>query len=222
MLELPRLVFHAPQLAEAPRGEGERVLVIPGFLTNDLSTVVLRRYLAWLGYRVSGWGMGVNHGKVRPLTRSLVALAEGMALQNQRRLLLVGWSLGGFLAREVARERPDLVAGVITLGSPVEGGPKFTRAAGMYERRGDDLDKIAEEIAAREVDTPLRTPVAAIFSRRDRVVAWQACIDRSNPNCEHLEVGATHVGLGMSGEVLRLVAERLDRFRKGDMSVTMP
>ena len=123
---------------------------------------------------------------------------------------LIGWSLGGYLAREAARERPQAAHQVITLGSPVVGGPKYTAVAGAYLRRGIDLDVIEAEVAARNRQ-PLDTPVTAVYSRSDGVVAWQACIDRHSTNVEHVEVETTHLGLGFSPEVFQIIAERLAR-----------
>jgi pimeloyl-ACP methyl ester carboxylesterase len=121
---------------------------------------------------------------------------------------LLGWSLGGYLAREAARERPDLIRRVITLGSPVVGGPKYTVTGRYYVANGYDLDEIEALVASRDA-VPLQVPVTAIFSKRDGVVAWQACIDHVNADVEHVEVRATHFGLGLSPDVLELVARRL-------------
>jgi esterase/lipase len=123
---------------------------------------------------------------------------------------IVGWSLGGYLAREAARDRPDLVSQVITLGTPVIGGPKYTVVANAMRRRGIDIDALVAEIELRN-QILLTTPVTAIYSRFDAVVAWEACIDRDCDNVEHVEVGTTHIGLGFSAEVYRIIAERLAR-----------
>jgi hypothetical protein len=112
------------------------------------------------------------------------------------------------LAREAARERPKLVERVVTFGTPVVGGPKYTAVAPRYQRQGYDLDAIAAAAAARDA-VPLRVPVTAIYSRADGVVAWRACIDPTNRGVEHIEVGGTHVGLGFNPDVYRIVAERL-------------
>jgi pimeloyl-ACP methyl ester carboxylesterase len=126
---------------------------------------------------------------------------------------LVGWSLGGALAREVAREQPQWVERVVTLGTPVVGGPKYTTVGALYRRRGVDVDAIEREAAARDAALPIRVPVHAIYSRRDGVVAWQACIDRTSPDVEHVEVASTHTGLGFDARVYALIAERLAKRR---------
>jgi pimeloyl-ACP methyl ester carboxylesterase len=127
---------------------------------------------------------------------------------------LIGWSLGGFIAREVARERPAVIERVLTLGSPVVGGPKYTAVGHVYRRRGYDLDAIEAAVAARN-RVPITVPVTAIYSRRDAIVSWQACIDEANPHVEHVEIDATHLGLGFNAAVYRIVAERLAAARPG-------
>ena len=208
------LLWHLPALGRLPRGRGEPVLVLPGFGAGDGSTWALRAFLRSLGWDAHGWGLGINRGDVPALVRRVSTNVVEGAQRSGRRVRLVGWSLGGYLAREVARERPDAVERVVTLGSPVVGGPKYTVVAGLYRRRGYDLDAIEAEVEARN-RTPIAVPVTAIYSRRDGVVAWQACVDRSTPDVEHVEVETTHVGLGFNATVYRVVAERLARRRSG-------
>ena len=183
-------------------------MVLPGFGTGDQATALMRRYLKSLGYRVRGWQLGRNLGNVPALIpRVLDQLAE---FERSRReaVRLVGWSLGGNLAREAARERPDLVDRVITLGTPVVGGPRYTSVAGVYERRGYDLSKIEAYVDQRNA-IPIEVPVTAIYSRRDGVVSWQACLDHSSPRVEHVEVPSSHTGMLFNATVLREVAIRL-------------
>jgi pimeloyl-ACP methyl ester carboxylesterase len=208
VLELPRLLLRAPHLARQPRGNGEPVVVLPGYGAGDASTLMLRSYLRLLGYDARGWMLGRNTGDVRRLLPRVLANVATVARESKTAVRLVGWSLGGYIAREAARERPDLVDRVITFGSPVVGGPKYTLAAHAYRRRGFDLDAIEAAIHARN-DTPLTTPVTAIYSRNDGIVAWQACIDRHCATVEHVEVSATHLGFGFSPEVYEIVAQRL-------------
>ncbi|MDX2168643.1 MAG: alpha/beta hydrolase [Deltaproteobacteria bacterium] len=207
-IEGPRLLWQAPALARQPRGDGGPVLVLPGFGAGDGSTALLRAYLTWLGYDARGWGLGTNRGHVPKLVPRVVELVDAAQAATRRRVRLVGWSLGGVLAREAARERPTRVERVVTFGTPVVGGPKYTAAAERYRQRGYDLDAIEAAAAARDA-VPLRVPVTAIYSRTDGVVAWQACIDPVNRGVEHIEVAGTHVGLGFNPDVFRLVAERL-------------
>jgi pimeloyl-ACP methyl ester carboxylesterase len=210
LLELPKLLIEFPALARQPRGRGQCVMVLPGYGAGDASTAVLRAYLRSLGYRPQGWGLGRNHGEVPDLLPRVVERLEALAREEGGAIRLIGWSLGGYLAREAARERPRAAHQVITLGSPVVGGPKYTVVAGAYRRRGIDLDAIEAEVVARNRQ-PLETPVTAVYSRSDGVVAWQACIDHHSKNVEHVEVETTHLGLGFSPGVFQIIAERLAR-----------
>lgn len=212
---LPRLLDLARGLAQEPLPRGSAtVLVIPGFRTGDEVTWVLRRSLSALGHRVHGWALGMNHGDVPALLPRLVRRV--LQLADEGPIHLVGWSLGGFLAREVARDHPELVAQVLTLGSPVTGGPKYTAAAGYYRKRlGVDLDELERSIAARD-EVPIRVPVTAIFSPIDAVVCPAACVDTIHRHVEHRVVDCCHFGMGFSPEVLTILAERLSRPLPGE------
>lgn len=209
-LEFPRLLLEFPDLARQPKGQGEPVLVLPGYGGSDASTFVLVQYLRFLGYEARGWKLGRNHGRVQKLVPRVMRRLEQIAQKSKQPVRFVGWSLGGYIAREVARERPDLVDQVITLGTPVVGGPKYTMVAEAYRRQGVDLDEVEAAVAAR-YDNPLKVPVTAIYSRSDQVVAWQACIDHHSPSVDHIEVKTTHFGLGFAPEVYRIIADRLAR-----------
>ena len=133
-LEWARLGRRGRTLAAQPRGHGEPVRVLPGLSASDASTTALRRYLRRLGYDARGWEQGRNTGEVPRLALATSVLVANDAGRTGERVHLVGWSLGGVIAREIARERPDLVAQVITFGSPVVGGPRFTSLARMFPR----------------------------------------------------------------------------------------
>jgi esterase/lipase len=186
------------------------VVVFPGFTAGDLSTFVLRRHLRRAGHHVHRWRLGVNRGNVPALIPQVVARTQSLYERYREPVALVGWSLGGVLAREVARERPELVRCVVTLGSPVIGGPKYTKAAAFYEHvLKEDLDEIERAIEERN-QVPIHAPITAIYSRHDAVVQWEACIDRHNEHCRHIEVDATHLSLGFDPKVLRLVSRAID------------
>jgi hypothetical protein len=212
-LEPARFAVNGLRVARQPRGNGRPVFVLPGFGAGDGSTSPLRAYLRGLGHDARGWGLGRNGGDVQGLTRAMLDKVERLADRSGAKVALVGWSLGGVVSREVARERPDLVEQVITFGSPVVGGPKYTRVGEVYRRRGHDLDQI-EAIVDERNRRPITVPITAIYTRSDGVVAWQACIDRTNPDVEHVEVRTTHLGLGVHHEVFIEVATRLARPRR--------
>lgn len=155
----------------------------------------------------------MNRGDVPALIPQVVARTEALFERQGEPISLVGWSLGGVLAREVARERPETVRGVVTLGSPVIGGPKYTRAAGFYKNvLGQDLDAIEKNVNARN-QIPIQVPLTAIYSRRDKVVQWEACIDHFNDHCEHIEVDASHLSLGFDPKILKLVSAKVREHR---------
>jgi pimeloyl-ACP methyl ester carboxylesterase len=203
--ELARLLIAAPSLRGAPRGTTP-VVVLPGFRAGDASTFPLREFLRRLGHTVEGWGLGVNRGDVPTLMPRVAQSVADLARQHDEPVHLIGQSLGGVLAREAARDRPEAVAQVITIGSPVVGGPSYTRVAMAYRER--TLAEIRRGIAERD-RTPIRVPITAIYSRRDGIVAWEACIDRASPHVEHIEVASSHLGMALDPTVWRLVAERL-------------
>lgn len=206
--ELARLTRQWNALMCLPRGNGETVLVLPGFGTGDVSTAVLRRFLLRLGYEPRGWGLGVNNGMVDDLIPVVSALARETADALEAPIKLVGWSLGGYLAREAARAHPEAVSNIVTLGTPVIGGPKYTAAGKLYRQWGYDLDAIEAQVRERD-RVPLRVPITALYSRSDTVVSWQACIDHHTSHIRHIEVDTTHVGFGFSPEVYREVGVAL-------------
>jgi len=208
LLELPRLLLRFPGLARQPRGRGEPVLVLPGYSASNASTVVLQAYLRLLGYQVRGLGRGAPSKEVPELLVRVLKRLIHFARKAGQEVRIIGWSLGGYLAREAARERPDLVRQVITLGTPVVGGPKYTVFVHGLRDRGVDVDAMEAQVEVRNRRS-LTTPVTAIYSRADAVVTWEACIDRQGLNVEHIEVNTTHLGLGFSPEVYRIIARRL-------------
>jgi pimeloyl-ACP methyl ester carboxylesterase len=208
-LELARLIRAARRLGGAPRGGGRRLLVLPGFGANDASTLPLRTYLRGVGFRPSGWGLGLNRGQVAEKMPALLELTERAAEEGGGRVALVGWSMGGVLSREIARERPELLNRVITFGTPVVGGPRYTRTARAYAEQA--LVQIARDVEERNRDVPIEVPITAIHSKRDGIVAWRACVDDFSPNVENIEVRSTHVGMGIDPDVWAILTDRLTR-----------
>jgi hypothetical protein len=204
-----RLAGAAPRLLTAPRGDGHTVVDIPGWKAPEVSGAPLRAYLRTLGYDARGWGFGTNTGDPRRDVARLSRHVLDLVQRSGAPVSLVGWSLGGVIAREVARNEPQAVRRVITYGTPVVGGARFTAVARTYSL-GDSA--AADDVIRRlDAERPIRVPLTAVFTRRDGIVAWQACIDRFSPQVEHVEVGATHIGMGVDPDVWALVADRLAR-----------
>jgi pimeloyl-ACP methyl ester carboxylesterase len=204
-----RLLARGPQLARVPRGDGGPVIDIPGWKAPEASMAPLRAYLRAAGHDARGWGLGVNTGN--PERDSEILAERVLARQEQtgRRVALVGWSLGGTIARETARTVPHAVSRVITYGTPAIGGPTYTLGARAYGP--SEAARIRQLITDLDRERPIRVPITAIFTRRDRVVSWPACIDRTSPDVEHVEVRSTHAGMGLDPEVWQIVATRLAR-----------
>jgi len=186
------------------------VILLPGFGAGPASLRVMAGFLRRRGHRARDWGLGRNTGEAVQLRARLQHVVDASIESHAERVVLVGWSLGGYIAREYAREHPEEVRRVVTLGSPVVGGPRYTATAEWYRSQGHDLDEIERAVANRYA-TPLRVPVSAIYSKRDGIVAWQACIDRWSPDVRHIEVSETHVGLGFAPRVLATVAQEVER-----------
>ena len=203
--ELVRLRRHRARLAAVRRGDGRAVLLLPGLGAGERSMGALRRFLVGAGHDARPWGLGRNGGDVEALLAAMTARVEALAGTGGRPVALVGWSLGGIVAREVARDRPDAVARVVTFGTPLS-GPRSSFAGRLYSatRRAE----IEAGIAERE-QRPIEVPVTAIHSRRDGAVAWRDCIDRVTPGVENVEVTSTHLGMGLDPDVWLVVADRL-------------
>jgi Alpha/beta hydrolase family len=207
--EFAASVAAAPMLLRSPRGDGHPVIVIPGFMATDFSTRPLRRLLRVLGHDVHAWDQGRNMGP-RPgvLERGLERIRELHSRQG-RKVSLVGWSLGGLFARELAKRAPDAVRCVVTLGSPFSGPQRATNAWRLFElmNRGRPHDNVPHE-SLRE-SPPV--PTTSIYSRSDGIVAWQCSIEAIGPLAENIEVEASHVGLGVNPLVLHALADRLSQ-----------
>lgn len=193
-------------LRRAPRGDGHPVLVLPGLAAGDASTRPLRGYLRELGYYVHGWRLGRNTGRTELLDR-LVPRLQALSDRHGRSVSLVGWSLGGIYAREIAKRVPDEVRQVITLGSPFAGPTQASNAARLYQwLSGRPASEIPEGI---RLGDPPPVPATSIYSRSDGVVAWQSCLERPGPATENIRVPGSHCGLGHNPLVLAAVADRL-------------
>ena len=199
-------------LQSAPTGDGHPVIVFPGLSASDASTAPLRGYLQGRGYEVSGWNQGFNFGPRAGVLKTAKWQIEQAVQHSGKKASLIGWSLGGIYAREFAKELPDLVRSVITLGTPFSGSPKSTNAWRIYQlTSGRDIQR-----ETRQYNLPAapRAPTTSVFSRTDGVVAWQASIQapcRINPLTENIEVLASHVGLGLNPSTWWAIADRLSQ-----------
>ena len=197
-------------LRRAPTGDGHPVIVFPGLSASDTSTVPLRGYLERLGYRASGWNQGFNFGPRAGVLKGARRQLRDTFEADGKKVSLIGWSLGGVYARELAKQMPDLVRGVITLGTPFAGSPKSTNAWRIYElTSGRDA---ARESAQYKLPQAPPVPTTSVYSRTDGIVAWKASLQapcKDNPHTENIEVLASHIGLGLNPSAWWAVADRL-------------
>lgn len=209
-VEYGALLMSGRMLRQLPRGDGHGVMVLPGFGAGDLSTQPMRRVLERLGYDVHGWGGGRNLGMRRSIKAGLWQRFEHLYERHHARVSLVGWSLGGVFAREMARHSPQLVRRVITLGSPFNHHPRANNADRLYRMvNGGDSGIDWEGFERRRVPPPV--PCTAIYSKSDGIVAWRCSIEDEAPNTENVEVRGSHCGLGVNPQALKVIAERLAR-----------
>jgi pimeloyl-ACP methyl ester carboxylesterase len=199
----------SPLLMRAPKGDGHPVLTLPGFLASDLSMAPMRRYLKELGYDAYAWKMGRNIGGVSRLRAALRDRLAEIHESSGRKVSVVGWSLGGVYARDLALRAPDMVRYVVTLGSPFANDVRATNATRLYEAlSGETVDDNPELSRAIAGDLPV--PTTSIYSRADGVVNWHTCLLRPSDTAENIEVYlASHVGLGVNPAALWAVADRL-------------
>ena len=190
------------------RGDGHAVLVLPGFLAGDYSTAPLRRFLRELCYDARRWKLGTNLGPNAELIGRLDERLAQLHTRHGRKVSLVGWSLGGIYARELARRQPERVRGVITMGSPFR-DIAATHATRLVALRPGGRPVHESEAIRSYLRQPVPVPTTSIFSRSDGIVHWQSCLESEGPERENVEVRCSHTGMGFHPEVLAVVADRL-------------
>lgn len=191
-----------------PDGDGHPIMVIPGFLSSDLATGPLRRFIKSHGYDPHPWGLGRNMGDLNDLP-VLVERMEMIVEQRGEKLTLIGWSLGGVYARELAKNHAHLVRQVITLGSPFAAIEAPNWASWVFEM----IYKGKPEIDRTWIDNlpkPAPVPTTAIYSKMDGIVPWQACMEIVEGEIyQNIEVSSSHLGMGVHPTVLKIIAYRL-------------
>lgn len=194
--------------ARGPR-DGSPALVIPGFLANDRTTMQLRRVMADGGWRVHGWGLGWNLGVKADILDRLEACIDAMGAKEK--VLVVGWSLGGLYAREIARQCPDKVRAVVTLGSPFSGDLHQNNVWHLYEWVAGH--KVDATPIPRITDKP-PVPTLAIWSRKDGIVAPRTARGLEGERDEMAEMQCAHMAFGVSTKATRQVVREIDSFLK--------
>jgi len=193
-----------------PQGDKHPVLVLPGFLASSRSTAPLRQYLANLGYRAHRWKLGSNKGYSPDLHDGMRERIIELVDRYEQKISLVGWSLGGVYARELAREMPHRVRQVITMGSPFRGHPSSSNIHHIFDLLSDVPYRQIPESFLQHMASPPPVPTTALYTRGDGVVAWQSTVELSDrDDVENIHVGGAHLGLGFNPRVLVALADRL-------------
>lgn len=203
-----RLYKSFGRLGDRGPQDGPKLMVIPGFIANDRTTLGLQRALAAAGFRVAGWGMGLNKGVRADTLDKLAARIE--AFGKGEKVILVGWSLGGVFARELAKVRPDLVEKVVTMGSPFSGNMRANNVWRLYEWiAGHPVDK-------PPIDTDLAekppVPTLALWSRRDGIVSVRSARGLPGESDRQIELACSHMGFGVSGRAYPSIIEAIRGF----------
>ena len=196
----------------ARKGDGHPVIVFPGLGSDGLALAPLRRYCNELGYHALDWQMGRNtgpEGDIDAWMRHLADHTAGLLKPFRKRATLIGWSLGGLYAREVAKLLTSRVRQVITIGTPFNWTDDHTNVAWLVRLLKGDAASIDEALSERLRKPPM-VPTTSLYSRADGVVAWQSCRHgRRRKNVEDVEIEGSHLGMGWNPTVMKVVADRL-------------
>lgn len=217
--EVPRTIwtlitlpFHWWALSGVAKGDLRPLLFLPGFGTTDNSTLILRQYFSFLGYRVHGWELGRNLGAktIGLHNELLIARLDDLYASERQPITLIGWSMGGIMARMIARVDPVKVRQVISLGAPFAGNPFSNNLWQVYEQlSGHSLRHPVALAQIAQSKLPLPVPACSLYSKSDGVVAWQACLEPDESCAQNVEVHTPHCGFGFDPRVLREVAKML-------------
>jgi len=206
--EYAAMLAATPWLNRLPAGDDHPVIVFPGLAAADFTTLPLRNFLRERGYTPYAWGQGLNFGPRDGVIEACEALVRDTAQKHGQAVSLIGWSLGGVYARELAKAMPESVRCVVTLGSPFAGHPRATNAWRLFELVSGKSTHDPELVAQLREAPPV--PTTSVYSRTDGVVAWQCSINEDSPLAENIEIpSASHIGMGVNPLVMYLVADRL-------------
>ncbi len=193
-------------------GDGHPVMVYPGLGAGSRTTSQLRTFLTRAGFDVSDWGGGVNIGHAGDFDEWLDGFVRNVrALKDRhsgRKVSLIGWSLGGIFAREIAKRAPAAVRTVITLATPFASLGDATHAGTLFKLLNGEVSKITPALQAQLRTSP-PVPTTSIYSKSDGIVSWRGCIEKRSAIAESVEVDASHLGMVNHPDVQRIVANRL-------------
>jgi len=196
-----------------PIGDGHPVIVYPGLGAGNFNTSTLRNFLKQSGYTAYDWERGVNTGPDGVFDDWLCHLDDRVRQLHrvhERKVSLLGWSLGGVYAREIAKRCPEAVRQVITLGTPFAALAHGNHAGTIFKLLNGERAHLPPELEARLREAP-PVPTTSIYSKNDGIVCWRGCVQRRSALAESIEVEASHLGMISHPQVLRLVASRLSQ-----------
>jgi pimeloyl-ACP methyl ester carboxylesterase len=205
--EYAAMLAATPWLTRGPVGDGHPVIVFPGLGAADLTTLPLRNFLRSRGWTPYAWEQGFNFGPRHGVLDACRALLARVADRHRERVSLIGWSLGGIYARELAKEQPDSARCVITLGTPFAGHPRATNAWRFYELVSGQ--SVHDPALMAQIRGAPSCPTTSIYSKSDGIVAWQCSLNEDAPHTENIEVQASHIGMAMNPLALTAIADRL-------------
>ena len=208
VLEWQSFYLLKPLLKRLPQGDGHPVIVFPGFASTDRSTKPLRNLLTDLGYDARGWGLGANMMFDQHLEDEMVAMVKDISDTAGTKVSLIGWSLGGLFAREIAKVCPDHVRGVISMGSPISAESKHTNANSLFRAFNGEQTDVERMRKSTLAEAP-PVPTTSIYSKTDGIVAWEGSVQKQGPQTENIEVPASHLGIGVNPLVMVILADRL-------------
>lgn len=205
-----------PAMRMLPRGDGHSVMFLPGFMASNRSTIPMRRLFTELNYDAHGWESGrnvrVNEATVMKMENQLTRLFKS----SGRKVSLIGWSLGGVLARELAKLHPEKVRLVASLGSPLSNDRGHSSAKRLFELLNGNEPKVIQKGKFDELHIAPPVPTTSILTKTDGVVHWRASVQEEGDHpSENIVVHASHLGLGVNPSVMLALADRLSQDEGG-------
>jgi pimeloyl-ACP methyl ester carboxylesterase len=213
IVEAARATIATPHYPDdLPRGQGETVLLIPGFLAGDWTMHPLRDFLRQLDYRVEFAGIALNLGPTRGFLPHLEHAVERLHAEVAAPIVVIGQSLGGAFARALAHRHADKIGHVVTLASPIHfpvATPLESIAKLLAPLHGPDVAALQELI-----ERPPPVPVTALYSKMDGIVDWRCCLQDEAKDCVNIEVSSAHSAMGFNPEAQAVIARALADVRQ--------
>jgi len=190
-------------------GDGHAVLVIPGLFGFDMIMLPMRKFLTRMGYTPYKWDLGINTADPKDLD-VLTERVDALYEKHQEEISIIGWSLGGIFARELAKRKPDKVRQVITTGSPFGGIENPNNVVWLFKLLKGEVEDLWNRALIDSLPEPTPVLTTSIYSKTDGVVRWQDCMSEVEDELHRNEEAvSSHLGMPHNLSVLRIIAERL-------------